>query len=258
MSYYNHCIICNNNAPNGELCRDCFRAMKQYKNDYEDDEEYDDGMSYQEYRDEYFDLKNNAQYSNNKDEVFEICTQLYALSEILDDYFSDDYLLNRVNNDIEYLTNSFEDDEYDNDFDFYDNYENEYSKQTESYSSDNKFKDNDSTILYKCKDGHKVRSKSEKVIDDYLFEHNIIHVYEKEIVVDQNITIHPDFYLPNFNLYIEHWGYNNIDYERKKQFKINFYNKNKITVISTTEDDIQNIETVLDKKLKYHKKGMVN
>lgn len=258
MSYYNHCIICNKNAPNGDLCKYCFKTMKEYKNDYEYDEEYNGGMSYQEYRDEYFNLKNNAQYSKSKDKIFEICAQLYALSEILDDYFYDDYLLNRVINDIEYLTNFFEEDEYDDAFDFYDEFENDFSNQNESYNYTNKFKNFDNPVLYKCKDGHKVRSKSEKVIDDYLFEHNILHIYEKEIVIDQNITIHPDFYLPKFNLFIEHWGYNNIDYERKKQFKLDFYNKNKITVITTTEDDIQNLEAILDKKLKYFKKGIVN
>ena len=53
--------------------------------------------------------------------------------------------------------------------------------------------------VYKCKDGHIVKSKSEREIDNYLFDHGIPHAYEKAISIDadREHDIHPDFYLPN-------------------------------------------------------------
>ena len=85
-----------------------------------------------------------------------------------------------------------------------------------------------------CKDGHIVKSKSEREIDNYLFEHDIPHAYEKALPYGsgEKEILHPDFYLPNYlgkgkHVYVEHWGYNdnNIQYTKTKKFKyhINLY-----------------------------------
>ena len=54
--------------------------------------------------------------------------------------------------------------------------------------------------VYKCKDGHIVKSKSEREIDNYLFDHNIPHAYEKVVSIDGDSKhdLHPDFCLPNY------------------------------------------------------------
>lgn len=112
---------------------------------------------------------------------------------------------------------------------------------------------------YTCKDGHIVKSKSEREIDNYLFEHNIPHAYEKALpygATDKEV-LHPDFYLPNYlgekkPVYIEHWGYNenNKDYTKTKKFKMPIYEKLGITLICTNEkNDMADIDTVLDRKL---------
>ena len=112
---------------------------------------------------------------------------------------------------------------------------------------------------YTCKDGHIVKSKSEREIDNYLFEHNIPHAYEKALpygATDKEV-LHPDFYLPNYlgekkHVYIEHWGYNenNKDYTKTKKFKMPIYEKLGITLICTNEkNDMADIDTVLDRKL---------
>lgn len=116
-------------------------------------------------------------------------------------------------------------------------------------------------LLYVCKDGHRVRSKSEVAIDNYLYDHNIKHAYEKAYPINNNKEddLHPDFYLSELDLYIEHWGYSNkANYKEEKDYKTRIYNKNKTTVIGTTEEDIQDIETALTRKLKYYEKGKVN
>ena len=71
----------------------------------------------------------------------------------------------------------------------------------------------ESGLIYTCKDGHRVRSKSEVAIDNYLYDHNIKHAYEKAYPIDNNKDndLHPDFYLSDYDLYIEHWGYANKD-----------------------------------------------
>lgn len=114
---------------------------------------------------------------------------------------------------------------------------------------------------YICDDGHHVKSQQEALIDNYLFNHNFRHVYEKAFPIDENKEhdLHPDFYLPDLDIYIEHWGMkNDIKYEETKEYKIPFYKKSKITLICTNGDDIANINANLERKLKFFKKGIVN
>ena len=119
--------------------------------------------------------------------------------------------------------------------------------------------DEDYEGRYTCKDGHIVKSKSERDIDNYLFEHRIPHAYERELPygASEKEILHPDFYLPNYlgegnHVYIEHWGYNenNIQYTKTKKFKMPIYKKLGITLVCTYEKtDMGKIDTVLDRKL---------
>lgn len=52
-------------------------------------------------------------------------------------------------------------------------------------------------------DGTKVRSKSEQYIADWLYRHSISYEYEPLLNV-KDFSFHPDFYIPDANLYIEH------------------------------------------------------
>ena len=121
--------------------------------------------------------------------------------------------------------------------------------------------------VYKCKDGHIVKSKSEREIDNYLFDHGIAHAYEKTISIDSNKEhdLHPDFYLPNYmnsgkDVYIEHWGFNsnNRDYTKSKKYKIGKYQEMGLTIVSTNEKDMNDPEASLDRKLNHFKYGIVN
>lgn len=79
---------------------------------------------------------------------------------------------------------------------------------------------------YKCLDGHMVRSTHEQLIDDYLYNHNIRHCYEKIVIKksDPNVNITSDWYLPDYDLYIEYWGIeNSTKYEEQKKFKQEVY-----------------------------------
>ena len=112
---------------------------------------------------------------------------------------------------------------------------------------------------YTCKDGHVVKSKSERDIDNYLFEHEIPHAYEKSLPYGktEKEILHPDFYLPNYlgkgkHVFIEHWGYNenNLQYYKTKKFKMPIYEKLGITLVCTYEKtDTGDIDSTLERKL---------
>ena len=56
---------------------------------------------------------------------------------------------------------------------------------------------------YTTLDGTKVRSKSEQFIADWFYRHSIKYEYEPLLNV-KDFAFHPDFYIPEANLYIEH------------------------------------------------------
>lgn len=120
---------------------------------------------------------------------------------------------------------------------------------------------------FTCTDGHIVKSKSEMIIDNWLFDHNIPHAYEKKLPIDsdEKHDLHPDFCLPGYgddtdDIYIEYWGYNekNIEYTKSKNYKMKIYKELKITVICLEEKDIMDISASLSRKLKFYKKGQIN
>lgn len=120
---------------------------------------------------------------------------------------------------------------------------------------------------FTCTDGHVVKSKSEMIIDNWLFEHGIPHAYEKKLPIDANEShdLHPDFCLPGYrddpdDVYIEYWGYNesNKEYTKSKNYKMKVYKQLKVTVICLEEKDIMDINASMSRKLKFYKKGTIN
>jgi DNA helicase IV len=68
-------------------------------------------------------------------------------------------------------------------------------------------------------DGTKVRSKSEQFIADWLYRHSIKYEYEPLLNV-KDFAFHPDFYIPEANLYIEHISDKSYPIkEKEEQFK---------------------------------------
>lgn len=115
---------------------------------------------------------------------------------------------------------------------------------------------------YKCKDGHIVKSKAEREIDNYLFDHNIKHCYEKNLAIDNNKEhdLLPDFYLPEENVYIEHLGKEeDPSYIEILQYKMKIYKKLGLTIVCTHEStDSFDMESALNRKLKNYKAKKIN
>lgn len=111
----------------------------------------------------------------------------------------------------------------------------------------------------KAKDGRRVRSLSEKIIIDYFFDNFIRVVYEKSVPYinekGEDTTLHPDFYLPDYDLYIEFNGLNNKSYLKKKGYANKIYQEKGLKVEILESKDIDDIEETLSRILaKYPKR----
>lgn len=111
----------------------------------------------------------------------------------------------------------------------------------------------------KAKDGRFVRSLSEKIILDYFFDNYIRVVYEKTIPYinekGEEKELHPDFYLVDYDLYIEFNGLSNKSYLRVKNYANKIYKEKGLNVEILESEDIDDIEKTMTNILqKYQKK----
>lgn len=95
--------------------------------------------------------------------------------------------------------------------------------------------------MIKCKDGHIVKSRSEKEIDDFFFIHKIKHIYEKKI-----LGMMCDWYLIDFDIYVEFAGLNNQDYATRMEKKIKRYNQFGLRVIKIYDYNLNNLDSIID------------
>jgi hypothetical protein len=104
--------------------------------------------------------------------------------------------------------------------------------------------------LFKCLDGHIVKSKGELIIDNYLTILGLDHLYEKTIQIKGN-NVKYDWYLPENDIYIEYWGYSGQKYNKRKKEKLKLYkiaNKKLISIENMMFDDIySNMDKMLKK-----------
>ncbi|MDR2079747.1 MAG: hypothetical protein LBP74_08520 [Treponema sp.] len=102
---------------------------------------------------------------------------------------------------------------------------------------------------FKAADGHYVRSRAEVIIDNYLYNNQITHAYEKKVPVED--ILYCDFYLPlGKKVYIEYWGREgDQQYDNRKKAKIEIYKKNRLNLIELNDKDIQNLDDILPGKL---------
>ena len=83
---------------------------------------------------------------------------------------------------------------------------------------------------------HQFRSEGERRIAATLDKYGIPFIYEQKVTLNDNgriRTFRPDFYLPEFNLYIEYYGrVGNQDYDTRTAKKQTAYAANNINVVS--------------------------
>ncbi len=102
---------------------------------------------------------------------------------------------------------------------------------------------------FMTEDGHRVRSKSEMIIDNWLYNHNVVHAYEKKIPdIKEDLTA--DFYVPRAKVYLEYWGIiNNPIYTKKRTKKLETYKRNMFDLIELTDKEIDNLDDFLTREL---------
>jgi hypothetical protein len=114
--------------------------------------------------------------------------------------------------------------------------------------------------------GEEVKSIAEKTITDYFVNNKINYVYEQEAKKEfflfskrifSNRISHPDFYLPDYNVYVEYWGLVDAEdsrlrneYVRSMKWKMAQYHQNNIKFISIYPSNLSNLDWIFRKKFK--------
>lgn len=116
--------------------------------------------------------------------------------------------------------------------------------------------------VYKCKDGHIVKSRAEELLDNYFFDNRIKHAYEPELCLgEEKISVSPDFavYFDDEPVYIEYWGVTgDPEYDSIKESKLKLYHDAGITLINIYPAPLSELIPSLLEKLDTYKKGQVN
>ena len=107
--------------------------------------------------------------------------------------------------------------------------------------------------------GEVVRSNSERTIADYLARNNIRYVYEQPAFNGWNgrRIARPDFYLPDYGIYVEYWGMLGVEdsrvrsrYERSMKWKMAKYHQNNIKFISIYPNNMSNLDWIFRAKFR--------
>ena len=97
----------------------------------------------------------------------------------------------------------------------------------------------------KCKDGHEVRSNLEKIVDNYLYDNNIEHEYERRLP-GKYYRYMTDFYVKG--TYIEIWGVtHNQKYEEKRKKKEMAYKTCNLKLLSLEPEDFRDSNILYSK-----------
>jgi hypothetical protein len=107
---------------------------------------------------------------------------------------------------------------------------------------------------YRCKQGILVRSKAEVVIADFLYDNKIQFRYETMRMLG-DIEVHPDFYLEEVDVFLEHCGMDSADYIAKRHKKEQLYAAHKQQFVTTNKEDESELHDALKRKLHKHFPG---
>lgn len=123
---------------------------------------------------------------------------------------------------------------------------------------------------YETLGGEEVASQAEKVIADFLFTHRVDYRYESiagwaETAADKR-AYKPDFYLPEYDIYIEHWGldengeiapwssWSTAEYLEKLRWARRQFAQSHRTLVETYDFEQQagRLERALEHRLRHH------
>ena len=97
--------------------------------------------------------------------------------------------------------------------------------------------------------GVSVQSIGEKRIAEFLESEGIAFMYDERYRIAGDAVVRPDFYLPEFDVYIEYFGMNTPEYIRNKEKKKFLYQRAGKKLISISYKDDERLIEVLREKL---------
>lgn len=98
-------------------------------------------------------------------------------------------------------------------------------------------------------DGHYVRSKGELLIDNWLYLAGIVHAYERQLPIEQEVM--SDFYLPAGKLYLLFWGSDRGETPEIEREAIRaVYQQHNFNLIEVGPSELDKLDEVLPKRLR--------
>jgi uncharacterized membrane protein (DUF2068 family) len=98
-------------------------------------------------------------------------------------------------------------------------------------------------------DGTLVQSDGEKRIAEWLAAHRIAYRYDARLRIIEGFQIRPDFYLPEYDVFIEYWGMDTPRYKAGMFLKQDLYMHTGKKLISIYPKDKDRLDAVLGAKL---------
>ena len=227
------CLFCDGIVHKKCLCQEHYDAMQVMKNDFKSKQK-----DINDYNNHYHNLRYRIILQKNLEVVICQTNRLIALAEACREVHNDASLSEKVFAFAQKTMIRKKENLIAN------NIEYQKLKEQESEIDFRKMWAKDFITI----DGHEVRSLSEAYIDYWLFSHNINHIYEKQIILKE-ATLICDFYLPDYDLYIEYWGKYDKKYVSRKQAKIRLYEENHINYLGIGLEEIKNLDFFLTKKI---------
>lgn len=98
-------------------------------------------------------------------------------------------------------------------------------------------------------DGHYVRSKGELKIDNWLYMNGIVHAYDRQLPIEDDVL--SDFYLPSGKVYLQYWGsdHGEVDAKRQQQLRA-IYAEHHFALIEVFPSEIDKLDEVLPARLR--------
>jgi hypothetical protein len=98
-------------------------------------------------------------------------------------------------------------------------------------------------------DGTLVQSDGERRIAEWLAANHITYRYDARLRLIEGFQIRPDFYLPEYDVYIEYWGMDTPRYKAGMYLKQDLYMRAGKRLISLYPDDKTRLDSALGAKL---------
>lgn len=102
----------------------------------------------------------------------------------------------------------------------------------------------------RAKDGSWVQSEGERLVCEALSAEGIRYRYDERFRILDGYAIRPDFYLPEFDVYIEYWGMETADYKIGMLKKQKLYQQQGKRLISLYPADKSRMREILMDKLR--------